>query len=975
MKYFAFISYSHSDSKIARRLHRWLESYRVPTRLVGKETPAGLVPRRLKPIFRDREELPTSSNLGSQITAALMESSALLVICSPRSAASRWVNEEILAFKRQGKANRIFCLIVDGEPNASDKPGMADLECFPAALRFEMDDKGELTSVPVEPIAADLRPGKDGQRDSFLKLAAGLAGVGFDELKQRELQRKLRQAFALSGASLLLLAVMAGLAVSAILARREATRQKEVAVLERNRAEENFEAAKEAVDRFYTKVSKNQLLQAEGLQPLRSELLEEALEYYQGFLSQHRDDPKLKLEYAKVQGNVGEILSELGNSEEALVAIKESLILLEKLLQESPRDKALTLELQSGYESLAVDLMRTEEISQALVAQERAIGLFESLPNESQEKTAKAWQLLLIAKGAYQAKLEQYDAAKSTYEAALSRTQNSEKDVAPLGFFLQPSEQGLLVLSLTRRSPAEKSGLRLGDQIVALGSQAVGVLEDLATARKQLKPGQPLVLKILREGAPMELSITPVGKGSLEIASAKHNLGLLFLNHLGDAGKAKPLLIEALEEYLHAALAGEYQSSVVRQGYGDVAAALTVCGSQLGDSQLYEQGIREGVEISEENVRLNPEVPRFRSSLAVNLSNLAILLMQQGNFVESETVCRRAVEQLEIALQQGGNLESDRFQLFQILGNLGLIVGERTGPEASLEHYSRALEIAAPLLKMESAPEMLPIGVARIYRNYASALRRCESLKESAEKDKLAISLYEQAVLGAEEVPAWLVQERIQANAWRSAVLFQLGEVEEGGQAVQSLESDLEALEAKGVDALNERFLSRGKSIDAFVYAARNLFLSDVAAGEKATQMANEQFNKMKELAGLHPERTDFAEALTSYKMLISSAEMRGAFRQGKLETAYQFLADWLNQSELPSLEAEAKIDLAAGLHLAGKEPEFEFVIQSILNDLRGKKGARVRIERSISQLEVLGFPPEIGNVLNDELKEIIERD
>ena len=972
MKYFAFISYSHTDSQVARRLHRWLESYRIPARLVGKVTPMGPVPPRLRPIFRDREELPTSASLGSQITSALAESAALLVICSPRSAASRWVNEEILTFRRQGKSNRIFCLIVDGEPNASDHPGMADHECFPASLRFELDDKGELTSIPMEPIAADLRPGKDGQRDSFLKLAAGLAGVGFDELKQRELQRKLRQAFALSAASLILFAIMAGLAVSAILSRREATRQKEAAVSERNRAEQNFEAAKEAVDRFYTKVSENQLLKAEGLQPLRSELLEEALEYYQGFLSQHRDDPDLKLEFAKVQANVGEILSELGKSEEALVAIKESIVLLERLLQKSPEEKALTLELQNVYGSLAIDLMRTGDISQALIAQERAIELFESLPPEAEEKTDKAWQLLLIAKGAYQAKLNQYDAARLTYESALRRVQKLEKEVAPLGFFLQPSEQGVFVLSLTRRSPAEKSGLKPGDQIVALGNQAIRGLEDIASARKQLRSDQPVDLKIVREGAPLELSITPVGKGSLEIAAAKHNLGLLFLNHLGDAGKAKPLLIDALEEYQRVALGGEYQNSLVRQGFGDVAAALTVCGSQLGDSQVYEQGIREGVDISEENVRMNPEVPRLRSSLAVNLSNLSMLLMQQEKFEESERVCRRSVEQLEIAIQQGGNLESDRFQLFQIVGNLGLIVDARTGPAASLEHFARALEISAPLLKMESAPEMLPIGVARVYRNYASALRRCDSLKESAEKDKLAFSLYEQVVLGAEEVPTWLLQERIQGNAWRTAVLYRLGDLSEAEQVIQNLESDLEKL-AKNAEAQDVEMIARGKSVEAFVYAARNLFLIDIGRGERMAQMAGAQFKKMEELAGSHPENPEFSEALTNYKMLVSSAEMRGSMRRGKLETSYQLLANWLNESDLQLLDLEVKVDLAAGLQVAGRKPEFELVIQSILNELRGKIDAKARIERSIKQLETLGFAPEIGGLIVTELKEVIE--
>ena len=122
-KYKAFVSYSHSDEKWATWLHRSLETYRLPKHLVGTETSFGAIPRRLVPIFRDRNELPTATDLGELLNAALVDSATQIVICSPRAAQSRWVNEEILAFKRLGKSHRIFCLIVEGEPYASDMPG------------------------------------------------------------------------------------------------------------------------------------------------------------------------------------------------------------------------------------------------------------------------------------------------------------------------------------------------------------------------------------------------------------------------------------------------------------------------------------------------------------------------------------------------------------------------------------------------------------------------------------------------------------------------------------------------------------------------------------------------------------------------------------------------------------------------------------------------------------------------------------
>ena len=113
-KYRAFISYSHSDEKWARWLHRRLETYRLPRNLVGRETAFGPVPARFTPVFRDRDELATATSLGATLVAALEQSACQIVICSPKAAQSRWVNEEILTFKRLGREDRIFCLVVAG---------------------------------------------------------------------------------------------------------------------------------------------------------------------------------------------------------------------------------------------------------------------------------------------------------------------------------------------------------------------------------------------------------------------------------------------------------------------------------------------------------------------------------------------------------------------------------------------------------------------------------------------------------------------------------------------------------------------------------------------------------------------------------------------------------------------------------------------------------------------------------------------
>lgn len=189
-RYWSFISYSHADERWARWLHRALETWRVPRPLRGREGRFGPLPERLFPVFRDRDELATSSSLPGLIREALGAARVLVVICSPRAAQSRWVAEEVRAFKALGRENEIFCVIVDGEPNASERPGSVPLECFPEPIRFRVDRDGRLLPERAEPLAADARPSGDGKAGVLLKLVAGILGVGLDVLRQRDEQRR-----------------------------------------------------------------------------------------------------------------------------------------------------------------------------------------------------------------------------------------------------------------------------------------------------------------------------------------------------------------------------------------------------------------------------------------------------------------------------------------------------------------------------------------------------------------------------------------------------------------------------------------------------------------------------------------------------------------------------------------------------------------------------------------------------------------
>ena len=151
-RYGAFISYRHTalDRQWAKWLHSKLETYRVPKHLVASGAPG-----RVGRVFRDEEELSASADLSQRIDEALADTRFLIVVCSPRTPESRWVNEEVKRFQAQGRAERLFALLIEGEPGQS----------FPPALR------------DLEPLAADVRPvGGESLADSQEDRAAQTTG-------------------------------------------------------------------------------------------------------------------------------------------------------------------------------------------------------------------------------------------------------------------------------------------------------------------------------------------------------------------------------------------------------------------------------------------------------------------------------------------------------------------------------------------------------------------------------------------------------------------------------------------------------------------------------------------------------------------------------------------------------------------------------------------------------------------------------
>jgi tetratricopeptide (TPR) repeat protein len=328
VKYSAFISYSSKDVAAARWLHRALEAYRLPANT--KVSHPALRPggRRLLPVFRDRDELSAGHDLAAAIKRGLSHAETLIVLCSPHAAQSKWVDAEVREFQQAGRADRIFCLLVESQPDGS-------LEgCFPPSLIVENGS---------EPLAADLRKQMDGRTGAKLKLVSGILGLDYNQLRQREQNRRNRQLALVAAASLAALVVTAGLALEAIRQRdiartRTATAEQTVAfvksmfeVADPSEARGSTITAREILDgakaRYRTDLRSEPVVQSEIALTLAE--VYRALGLFDQSAEIAKTIPPAGLQDAQVASRAqvlrGDILSDRGEYEQAARAYRQGL--------------------------------------------------------------------------------------------------------------------------------------------------------------------------------------------------------------------------------------------------------------------------------------------------------------------------------------------------------------------------------------------------------------------------------------------------------------------------------------------------------------------------------------------------------------------------------------------------------------------------------------------------------------------------
>lgn len=384
MRFRAFISYSHADEAFAARLHQELERYRIPRRVVRARS---LISNRLGVFFRDRDELASSNSLTDTIREAIGQSECLIVVCSPASATSRWVNAEIAAFRDQNPDASVLSII---------PPTVARSETqslFPPALLLD-----------GEPLAADARATGDGRQRALLKVIAALLGVRFDELVEREtVRRRQRMLAATAGA----IVIVTGAALLTDQARKA-----------QEQADSRRAQASALVDYLVTDLTER-LVTYEQVGEL-DQGLSQALNYFGALSADELDDETLQ-KYRTALIGVGSVRIRQGKLEEALATFERAMELGQVSTSRAQQDAGQWYELAQNTYYVGEAHWELQDIPAAADYISRSLEYGRKAAELAPDNFAYQLELVfgLNNMGAVNTRLKRYHEAIASLEASL----------------------------------------------------------------------------------------------------------------------------------------------------------------------------------------------------------------------------------------------------------------------------------------------------------------------------------------------------------------------------------------------------------------------------------------------------------------------------------------------------------------------------------------------------------------------------
>jgi serine/threonine-protein kinase len=505
---------------------------------------------------------------------------------------------------------------------------------------------------------------------------------------------------------------------------------------QRARAEENFRQARAAVDEYLTKVSESKLLDVPVMQPLRKELLESALAYYQGFLEAYQDDPSIQAELAGTYERVASITEMIGSKSAALAALQKATEIRDVLLQNDREPDKLS-DLANCYTRLGILQRVTGRPAEALRSYQRVVEILQELKRLHPAESSYDHRIAVIYNnlGNLYDQEGQLDEALRVTRQALEiferLAQREPRSGEPLFFVagtlntlgslesksglasqaLQTMERAFEIrTSLASENPnSPEHQNKLAQSCSNLGA----IRADLGQVDEALKSYQRS-LEIREKLARDNPSVHEYQDG---MARTYHNLSNLQLK-IGQSALGLQSRRRARE--IHEKLAAE--NPTVIQFLADLAADHNALGNIETDAGQFDEAAssyEQAIDIRQKLVAENPAVAEYQSDLASSYNNLALLQASMGRTDDAIRFNRMAMEQREKLVHAYPAVPRYQTELATSHNNLGVLNEQLGRPDDALTHYQRALEIRRQLAGDHPEVTELTNDLAASYNNLA----------------------------------------------------------------------------------------------------------------------------------------------------------------------------------------------------------------------------------------------------------------
>ena len=464
--------------------------------------------------------------------------------------------------------------------------------------------------------------------------------------------------------------------------RTEAQKQRDkaesnfkLAELQREKAESHFKLARDAVDRFHTKVSENRLLNEPGLQPLRKELLETAREFYQKFVQERGNDPGVQADLARALVRLASITSEIDSKLKASEICEQALALWEKLVKDNTKVAEYQNALAECHVAAADLYEALGKPEKMAAARQQAVAVRAELLRAEPKNTTLQGDLArnYAELGEMYNHRNEHEKAMAATQQALDILKKRAGDNPQVADFQAsvPQVQFLMAgLYHQQRDPAKAE---------ALHQEAVAALEGLIAAN----PGVTKYQDFLADGYAV--------------------LGHLYLRHYV-LDKAEKFLLKAVytrKKVARAHPGKEFQERLAG-AYDHVVLLywiVTLADRNANATAKAEMAYREGLAILEKLASENPAVTRYQEKLALTHYQMGKLYTIIGDTAKSEGVHRQAVAVSEKLVEQNPQVAAFQDKLAGNLQNLGKFYEASNQIAKAEQTHEQAIKVRDKLVK------------------------------------------------------------------------------------------------------------------------------------------------------------------------------------------------------------------------------------------------------------------------------------